>query len=246
MAHQKGFGGTIVGFLLWFFGNGWNEHSGDDDFEGLLDPKDNLLSAARSVTWVLRFFHPSFNLANGLFYAINLGDGDNFVRGRGVTTVWHEDVMLYEVIFLILQSIFYLLLAIHLDRINNNPKTMAWWGKLLQLLTGRLFFKSEVNVEYTSADDDDVSREQERISKGEARGDLIVIDKLSKMYDNGKLAVNNLSLGIPAGECFGLLGINGAGSKSLWWFATKYISRYCCSTIYSILLTFPFSQKRLP
>lgn len=33
--------------------------------------------------------------------------------------------------------------------------------------------------------------------------------KISKVYENGKLAVNNLALGIPPGECFGLLGING-------------------------------------
>jgi ATP-binding cassette, subfamily A (ABC1), member 3 len=46
---------------------------------------------------------------------------------------------------------------------------------------------------------------------GEANDDLIVIDKLTKIYDNGKVAVNELSLGIPPGQCFGLLGINGAG-----------------------------------
>ena len=85
----------------------------------------------------------------------------------------------------------------------------------MRFLSGQMFFKSEVNVEYTTADDDDVAREQERVDKGEASRDLIVLKKLSKMYDNGKLAVNNLSLGIPRGECFGLLGINGAGSKSI-------------------------------
>jgi len=46
---------------------------------------------------------------------------------------------------------------------------------------------------------------------GKANGDLIVIDHMTKVYGNGKVAVNNLSLGIPPGQCFGLLGINGAG-----------------------------------
>jgi ATP-binding cassette subfamily A (ABC1) protein 1 len=214
ISYATGFGGTIVGFLLWFFGNGWNQDSGDDDFESPLDPKQNLLVGAKALTWTLRVLHPSFNLANGLFYVTNLGDGDDFVKGGSVSTVWHKDVLLYEVIFLILQSVLYLLLAIQIDKFNNNPKLMKEWRKVVQLVSCRMFFNAEVNVEYTSADDDDVAREQERVDKGEAKDDLIVLRNLSKMYDNGKLAVNNLSLGIPRGECFGLLGINGAGKTT--------------------------------
>ncbi len=37
---------------------------------------------------------------------------------------------------------------------------------------------------------------------------------LSGRYPGGKVAVHNLSLGIPNGECFGLLGINGAGKTT--------------------------------
>jgi ABC-type transport system involved in cytochrome bd biosynthesis fused ATPase/permease subunit len=55
-------------------------------------------------------------------------------------------------------------------------------------------------------EDEDVIAENERVANGEANDDLIVINKLTKVYDNGKLAVNNLSLGIPPGQCFGLLG----------------------------------------
>lgn len=51
--------------------------------------------------------------------------------------------------------------------------------------------------------------EQERVLNGKANDDLIVLNQLTKRYDDGKLAVNNMSFGIPPGECFGLLGING-------------------------------------
>jgi len=63
-------------------------------------------------------------------------------------------------------------------------------------------------------DDDDVLQEQDRVLRGAANNDLIVMSELKKIYENGKLAVNNLSLGIPPGECFGLLGINGAGKTT--------------------------------
>ena len=45
----------------------------------------------------------------------------------------------------------------------------------------------------------------------------IQVSGLRKVYpvSNGaKVAVKSTSLGIPKGECFGLLGINGAGKSS--------------------------------
>jgi ATP-binding cassette, subfamily A (ABC1), member 3 len=53
---------------------------------------------------------------------------------------------------------------------------------------------------------------------------MIVIKKMSKIYGNGKVAVNNLSLGIHYGECFGLLGINGM--FSLYRGNTAHIVKY--------------------
>ena len=204
-----GFGGTIVGFLLWFFGNGWNRAAGgDDDFQTGLDPKDNLLTAATALTWTLRIF-PSFCLGNGLFYAINLGDGDNFIKGGNVTSVWDQDVLLFEVIFLGAQSILYLLLAIQIDKLSHNAKVMSIWRKTVQILTCRSLFSTEAYIKYATADDEDVVSEEERVKSGRTSTDLIAMNDLTKIYDNGKVAVDNLSLGIPAGECFGLLGING-------------------------------------
>jgi ABC-type multidrug transport system ATPase subunit len=64
--------------------------------------------------------------------------------------------------------------------------------------------------------DEDVAAENERIANGSSTiDDIIVINKLTKYYPNGTLAVNKVSLGIPLGQCFGLLGINGAGKTTM-------------------------------
>lgn len=59
------------------------------------------------------------------------------------------------------------------------------------------------------ADDDDVVAEEKLVLSGKCETDAIVIKSLTKVYDDGKVAVDNISLGIAPGECFGLLGING-------------------------------------
>ena len=43
--------------------------------------------------------------------------------------------------------------------------------------------------------------------------DSLVLQNLRKWYGDF-LAVDRLSVGVPQGECFGLLGVNGAGKTS--------------------------------
>jgi len=104
-------------------------------------------------------------------------------------------------------------LAIFIDILYSNPRVMQLW----RLVTFQWVCSSgRGGVDITSAlpDDDDVLAEQERVLAGEANDDLIVVNQMTKVYDNGKKAVNNMSLGIHPGECFGLLGINGAGKTT--------------------------------
>ncbi|KAM9795719.1 phospholipid-transporting ATPase ABCA1 isoform 1-T1 [Syngnathus typhle] len=64
-------------------------------------------------------------------------------------------------------------------------------------------------------EDEDVARERERVKTGKADADIITTVDLTKIYKAGKKpAVYKLCLGIPRGECFGLLGVNGAGKTS--------------------------------
>ncbi|TTA11863.1 ATP-binding cassette sub-family A member 12 [Bagarius yarrelli] len=75
--------------------------------------------------------------------------------------------------------------------------------------------------------DEDVLAERQRVDSGAAGSDLLQVSQLSKVYRHLKRrvqAVKKLSFGIPAGECFGLLGVNGAGKTTTFKMLTGDIS----------------------
>ncbi|XP_045920999.1 phospholipid-transporting ATPase ABCA1-like isoform X1 [Micropterus dolomieu] len=64
-------------------------------------------------------------------------------------------------------------------------------------------------------EDIDVARERKRVYEGKAQNDLLRICDLTKVYSRKSTpAVDRLCVGVPAAECFGLLGINGAGKTT--------------------------------
>lgn len=72
------------------------------------------------------------------------------------------------------------------------------------------FLKHNANdIGVSFREDDDVLAEQKQVELGEMDESSILIKKLCKTYSDGKIAIDNLCLGIVPGECFGLLGING-------------------------------------
>ena len=101
--------------------------------------------------------------------------------------------------FLCASTVIYLLLTIAYD----------YWK-----LMPDFHFGNRVLPPTTASKDEDVLAEEERVMSGQADGSNILIKDFKKMYPGGKYAVKGVSLGIPQGECFGLLGINGAGKSS--------------------------------
>mmetsp|Transcript_15159 Transcript_15159/g.25138 ORF Transcript_15159/g.25138 Transcript_15159/m.25138 type:complete len:1684 (-) Transcript_15159:977-6028(-) len=198
-----GLAGPLVSFILRLIGDpgGLNNQS--------------LITAANTIEWILRFI-PSFNLGSALFKCINIQSLESLAEEP--ITVWHSSALLYEVIFQAIWCFAYIFLAIQIDKWSTNPRIVRAWHSFIHILSCKYLCSSakakDSAVEYAIADDEDVITENERVSAGEANTDLVVLDQLTKVYDTGKVAVNNLSLGIPPGQCFGLLGINGAGKTS--------------------------------
>ncbi|NXQ82271.1 ABCAD protein, partial [Nyctibius grandis] len=102
---------------------------------------------------------------------------------------------------------------------------MALQGTLLLLL--RLFLhwdllqrprgQCSVNSMISPSEDVDVEKERQRLFGGRTGNDVLLLYNLRKCYggfSKKNTAVESISLGIPRGECFGLLGTNGAGKST--------------------------------
>jgi ATP-binding cassette subfamily A (ABC1) protein 3 len=114
---------------------------------------------------------------------------------------------------------------------------MGFEGILLFILTviiERGFFIHEIigmfgcrkhkqqHPQLREGEDIDVANEREKINSKNTNGDVVVIQNLAKTYHGEltncwrrkKVAVDEICLGIHKQECFGLLGVNGAGKTS--------------------------------
>ncbi|KAI5087957.1 ATP-binding cassette sub-family A member 1-like, partial [Silurus meridionalis] len=106
--------------------------------------------------------------------------------------------------------------------VGKNLFAMAIQGVVMfsftLLIQYKFFCKPRLVTELprsSEEEDEDVAREHERVQRGKAESDLLRICDLTKVYSGKKIpAVDRISVGVPAAECFGLLGINGAGKTT--------------------------------
>ena len=71
--------------------------------------------------------------------------------------------------------------------------------------------KTDEELELTDSDDVSALRTVVNRTPPFAAGLPLLARDLSKVYPDGKVAVNRLAFDVKRGECFGLLGTNGAG-----------------------------------
>ncbi|KAK2865907.1 hypothetical protein Q7C36_001963 [Tachysurus vachellii] len=108
------------------------------------------------------------------------------------------------------------------DMVGKNLFAMAVEGVVFFCITVLIQYRFCIKARDISAqlkpiseEDEDVARERQRILGGGGQSDILELRQLTKVYKRKqKPAVDRLCVGIPRGECFGLLGVNGAGKTS--------------------------------
>uniref|UniRef100_A0A668A1I1 P-type phospholipid transporter n=1 Tax=Myripristis murdjan TaxID=586833 RepID=A0A668A1I1_9TELE len=109
------------------------------------------------------------------------------------------------------------------DMVGKNLFAMAIEGVIFFCITVLIQYRFCIKARWVAStfllpigeEDEDVARERQRILSGGGQSDILELRQLTKVYKRKqKPAVDRLCVGIPPGECFGLLGVNGAGKTS--------------------------------
>uniref|UniRef100_A0A0S7EWI0 ABCAC n=4 Tax=Poeciliopsis prolifica TaxID=188132 RepID=A0A0S7EWI0_9TELE len=161
---------------------------------------------------------PQFTFGNGLMLLARSNIEVQILSGYGIDAYkspFSTETLGWMFISSIIQGFFFFTLRLLLNRTLIR--------KVRHLILGRKTLPpSDLEVE-----DEDVAMENLRVASGATSSDLLQINQLTKIYQNFNKkvpAVKRLSVGIPAGECFGLLGVNGAGKTTTFKMLTGDVS----------------------
>ncbi|XP_003445395.1 LOW QUALITY PROTEIN: ATP-binding cassette sub-family A member 12 [Oreochromis niloticus] len=162
---------------------------------------------------------PQFSFGNGL---MELARGDievQILSGYGVDAYknpFSTEGLGWMFISSIIQGLVFFTL-----RLLINKSLMRKVRRLI------CYIKTVPQAAYDDDQDEDVVSEHLRVASGAASSDILQVNRLTKIYQHLSKkvhAVKNLSVGIPAGECFGLLGVNGAGKTTTFKMLTGDVS----------------------
>eukprot|EP01113_Clastostelium_recurvatum_P037818 TRINITY_DN556_c1_g1_i1.p1 TRINITY_DN556_c1_g1~~TRINITY_DN556_c1_g1_i1.p1 ORF type:complete len:1777 (-),score=529.48 TRINITY_DN556_c1_g1_i1:1681-6783(-) len=199
-----------------------------------------ILTTGWQVPAVDAVIHPedeaNAKLTDALFYLFSIVS-PVFALGNGILQIFgfpvphmSEDVwsaryrLGWVLIILALQTLFWwsvLLLSEYASAVGAFLRgVFRMKPKSYKLSDAQLNIPEADDAEKKALIDSDVLAERTRVegratyNPVDGSGDIIRAAALRKVYPKGMVAVNHVSLGIPRSECFGLLGMNGAGKST--------------------------------
>uniref|UniRef100_A0A8D3CBX5 ATP binding cassette subfamily A member 12 n=1 Tax=Scophthalmus maximus TaxID=52904 RepID=A0A8D3CBX5_SCOMX len=161
---------------------------------------------------------PQFSFGNGLTELARMNIKVQILSGYDIDAYqnpFSTDALGWMFMSSIIQGLVFFTLRLLLNK--------SLMRKVRHLICGR----KTVPREACEDEDEDVVAEHLRVSSGAASSDILQVNQLTKIYQHLKKkvhAVKRLSVGIPAGECFGLLGVNGAGKTTTFKMLTGDVS----------------------
>ncbi|XP_041700647.2 glucosylceramide transporter ABCA12 isoform X2 [Coregonus clupeaformis] len=187
-------------------------------FLGQLNENDERIHEVYRILSNVFLIFPQFSFGNGLMELARVEMQVQILSVYGVDAYKNPfamDMLGWMFVSLFLQGFIGFTLRLLLNK---------WLIRKVRIL---IFPKKAVPQSDTQDEDEDVVAECQRVTSGAAVTDLLQVNQLTKVYQHlaKKIqAVKRLSVGIPAGECFGLLGVNGAGKTTTFKMLTGDIS----------------------
>uniref|UniRef100_A0A9J7YRV5 ATP-binding cassette, sub-family A (ABC1), member 12 n=1 Tax=Cyprinus carpio carpio TaxID=630221 RepID=A0A9J7YRV5_CYPCA len=184
-------------------------------FLGQLNQNDPSIQNVYHTMSNIFLVFPQFSFGNGLMELARVDMQVQILSAFGVDAYKNPfslDVLGWMYISMFLQGFICFTLRLLLNK-TLLRKVRCW--------------KKNVVQSYSPNEDEDVVAERLRVDRGDASADILQVKHLTKVYQNLNKrvqAVKRLSVGIPAGECFGLLGVNGAGKTTTFKMLTGDIS----------------------
>ena len=184
-------------------------------------PEEEGLTNVNQVLKKVFLIFPQYCLGRGLFeMALNQLTADALsefgeYKFKNPLTF---DIAGKHVLAMFLQGIAFFLILLVLEHVYVFRRLIVnFYRNLMQ----KPISQNQVGFEENLRDEDeaeiDVRKEKIAVLRGEFDTDPVVVKNLQKVYSSRMrkfVAVNNLSFHVPKGECFGLLGVNGAGKTS--------------------------------
>jgi len=120
----------------------------------------------------------------------------------------HLRILGWDLIYMGVGSLVWFLITLILELCLATPKVRALFS-----------FRRPNVVDTRESMDEDVEAERERVLRGDADSEVVVLKGLRKVFASRagappKVAVRDMYFGIPEGQCFGYLGMNGAGKTT--------------------------------
>ncbi|GMS98300.1 hypothetical protein PENTCL1PPCAC_20475, partial [Pristionchus entomophagus] len=165
---------------------------------------------------------PQYNLGMGIsrgtmaYQSVTFGDAyfrqinrDDLVGTIPIPPVMKGEMMGIHIVALMVQTAIAFAVLVFLEH-----GSFEWLRRLEQSKTAAMLDKED---EKTVSQDEDVVAESKRVASIEQSSDDhgLVVRQLAKKFSN-KLAVRGVSFAVERGECFGLLGLNGAGKTTIF------------------------------